>query len=1024
MRLAFAAALLLAPFLATAAPPADAQPEPVLSGYAWGDAVLMGEVADPSDDAREMTPRGAQRTVAASCVHSVRRPECVIPMQRLPEPAPLGLPARPELELLSLSLAETPHDLIVTFELAGLPNDITSVPRDDEILHYDVNFDAGLAGMLSVKVEEDEAFAFLWGGEDHADWFVPLSVEPGTPGMIHAAIPRSFFRNGTQGLGFTEALARTMTDVRPSAAPCGWASAATPHAGWSASPQARTEEVVDSSAKIQNVTFSLPAAASQLVESPHGVDDPSDGGGSADPEYEILATTILENATHIGVEASLLRASAETSAYYWGGIVLPGVDAYAGSLAPLGERSTWSGVFHKDGETWQHVPTPVEFAIVAGEPGTVRFSWLRSDLGNPPVGALLSQVEFFVWHYGGPYHEIEPIGSTVGVGTGCGDVEADDDDLYEPGRPYHLRTAPATSAAPLPTSHVEDATDDVVIPLDVAALDPEYAASVDITFTEVIADKPGASRVALGIRDLGDVRVPTGYDAVAYATAVETADGPFMAVFYLRETSKEFFCAPDVTVFAEASLKRDPYAAIFTPIEGAVAGAPSAAGGGEGMIIFRVPNTCFGEGQGDSLAGSRLASGTYLIRNDPVGPEVTTLDQVSADTPVVLGAAAIPPAPAPWYEAPMGVREFWNILGVALAVAGGGIALVAKQRRSTVLQRQLTAVDETHARERNDPAAWKKAMAARRVVAGDLLQRRRLRPDEVLVIERRIDLLAGELAEMPKPLPVVAAGTVLFERYRIERFLGEGGQGRAFLARDLTLDREVVLKTLPTGGLDPSARRALLAEARLAAGIKHPNVVPVLDVRDTGQDAVLILEYVEGGSLRGLIERRGALPAREALRIFRGVLAGLQAAHEHGIVHRDVKPENVLLAKDGTPKLADFGAARDARPGATVLPQTAGTLAYMSPEQVRGVQVDARSDLYAATAMLVEMLTGKPYLPLGDADQFQARAMILERDPEVHLAADQLGLAGFVLKGLAKSPAERHASASDMLMSLDAASAG
>src|SRR5581483_4119414 len=240
-------------------------------------------------------------------------------------------------------------------------------------------------------------------------------------------------------------------------------------------------------------------------------------------------------------------------------------------------------------------------------------------------------------------------------------------------------------------------------------------------------------------------------------------------------------------------------------------------------------------------------------------------------------------------------------------------------------------------------------------------------------------------------------------RYRVEHKLGEGAQGEALLAHDTALDRPVVLKRVP-----PSQAR----EARLVGALDHPNVVGIHDVVEETGGATLVLEYVDGGDLRGLLARRGALEPREADRLLEGILAGLEAAHAKGIVHGDVKPENVLLTAAGEPRLADFGAARRAGPEATAAP--AGTLLYMAPEQVRGEAPDPRSDLFAAALVHAEMLTGRPVRDARGLDDFSLRARILAGDelPELGARAD------FLRRALSPDPAARFASAAQMRAAL------
>ena len=214
-------------------------------------------------------------------------------------------------------------------------------------------------------------------------------------------------------------------------------------------------------------------------------------------------------------------------------------------------------------------------------------------------------------------------------------------------------------------------------------------------------------------------------------------------------------------------------------------------------------------------------------------------------------------------------------------------------------------------------------------------------------------------------------GNTLYE-YRITRTLGQGAFGTVYLAQDTLLDRPVAIKELTAAAqVDPVAFQRFLQEARAAGSLNHPNIVTVYALKPTDDAVYLVMEYLPGGSLRGLLSQRGRLPVEDAVRIAADVCDGLAAAHAKDIVHRDVKPENILLTADGRAKVGDFGIAHVPRAagGATVGGLTEagfqpGTLVYMSPEQIRGEGIDGRSDVYQVGAMLHEMLAGRHYLDI------------------------------------------------------------
>jgi serine/threonine-protein kinase len=200
------------------------------------------------------------------------------------------------------------------------------------------------------------------------------------------------------------------------------------------------------------------------------------------------------------------------------------------------------------------------------------------------------------------------------------------------------------------------------------------------------------------------------------------------------------------------------------------------------------------------------------------------------------------------------------------------------------------------------------------------------------------------------------------------------------LAHDVELDRPVALKRLAENlARDEELRRRFLREARLAARLAHPNVVRVFDVGEDDGRPFIAMEYVEGQTLAELIARRGRLPAGEAATLGMQMCAGLAAAHAAGLVHRDVKPQNLLLGTDGVLKLGDFGIAVGPEGTRLTLAGTVlGTAGYLAPEQARGEQVTAAADIYAVGAVLYELLTGEPsrtagsLAELGSQDGFRS----------------------------------------------------
>ena len=251
-------------------------------------------------------------------------------------------------------------------------------------------------------------------------------------------------------------------------------------------------------------------------------------------------------------------------------------------------------------------------------------------------------------------------------------------------------------------------------------------------------------------------------------------------------------------------------------------------------------------------------------------------------------------------------------------------------------------------------------------------------------------------------------------RYRLERRLGHGGMASVFLGRDSELDRPVAVKLLGENAAgDEALRKRFVREARLAARLSHPNVVSVFDAGEDDGRPYIVMEHVEGETLAEALARRGRLPADEARGLALQACRGLAHAHAAGLVHRDIKPQNLLLRADGTLKIADFGIARAA--DGTALTQAGtvlGTAAYLAPEQALGEKVTPAADVYSLGAVLYELLTGRPPLELESLADLANRAPI---PPVRELAPDvPRDLEDVVMRCLARNPAYRPATAAEL----------
>ncbi|HZI64225.1 MAG TPA: protein kinase, partial [Thermoanaerobaculia bacterium] len=268
--------------------------------------------------------------------------------------------------------------------------------------------------------------------------------------------------------------------------------------------------------------------------------------------------------------------------------------------------------------------------------------------------------------------------------------------------------------------------------------------------------------------------------------------------------------------------------------------------------------------------------------------------------------------------------------------------------------------------------------------------------------------------------------------YEIARRIGAGGMGEVYLARDTTLDRVVALKILPSEVAgDPSRMRRFLLEARAASAVSHANVAHIYEIGEASGVHFIAMEYVEGETLAARLES-GALPLAEIARIGIEIAAALEEAHAHGIIHRDLKPANVMLTPRGQVKLLDFGLAKKTLPAGgdianlatltqtqTELGTVLGTLSYMSPEQLRGEEVDRRTDFFSLGVVLYQMATGElPFrgntaVAIADAILHQECPSLERRDRRVPPALGRV-----VAKLTAKDPAGRYQSASEIGLAL------
>jgi eukaryotic-like serine/threonine-protein kinase len=261
-------------------------------------------------------------------------------------------------------------------------------------------------------------------------------------------------------------------------------------------------------------------------------------------------------------------------------------------------------------------------------------------------------------------------------------------------------------------------------------------------------------------------------------------------------------------------------------------------------------------------------------------------------------------------------------------------------------------------------------------------------------------------------------GTVLSGRYKLEAKLGSGGMSTVYLARDTTLDRQVAVKVMHREMSEQADQlQRFRQEARAVAKLSHPNVVAVIDAGEDGGHPYIVFEYVEGETLKQRINRVGALDPQEALAYAIEIARGLTVAHARNMVHRDIKPQNVLIDSEGRAKLTDFGISRQLeQDGMTATGRVLGTTDYVAPEQAMGHPVDQRSDVYSLGVVLYEMLVGQvPFQ--ADSQVGVAMKHVNEELPDVQQRRPELSAAAAMVveRATAKDPAQRYQKVGELI---------
>lgn len=261
-------------------------------------------------------------------------------------------------------------------------------------------------------------------------------------------------------------------------------------------------------------------------------------------------------------------------------------------------------------------------------------------------------------------------------------------------------------------------------------------------------------------------------------------------------------------------------------------------------------------------------------------------------------------------------------------------------------------------------------------------------------------------------------GMIFDGRYRIQRIIGLGGMAVVFEAEDLLMHRTVAVKMLKEGvGDDATSVKRFINESKAVSMLSHPNIVSIYDVSVREDLKYIVMEHIRGITLKNYMSRKGKLPVREAVSFTEQILRALDHAHSKGIIHRDIKPQNIMLLKNGMIKVADFGIAKlPSAETVTVTDKAIGTVYYISPEQASGKPIDPRSDLYSVGVMLYEMVTGT--IPFSADSPVSVALMQIHntpRPPRALCPELPLGLQQIILRAMEKDPDRRYQSAREML---------
>ncbi len=653
----------------------------------------------------------------------------------------------PAVDILGAKIHESSRDFMVTIEMAELREQWDHIGNNvylDHRLQFTYDSENGTReGAIRLEVSNQNGVISFFPTFYYLDecnvlsvcWYrISYEIEYGQPGLIHLIVPRTLLPPSAQ----REQLTVTEVSVRHLSGPLF-------ETRWSLDDGGQVDErgslavpswhnfAIDRWTGEETFTFQSPRRVLEdgsegkwpLITNQGNAFDPI---GRYRPETDMLEISMEETNQTLTLSVQVASVREDPGDHFlWTLLGIPDGRGMEGGFSVAdGEREAFSGYYSLPEWQWNDVPARLD--VEPGEPGWLRLTWLRSDIGSPAKGDLLTLG--FVMMYGNAFtddwrqtHDVGPFGiETIDSSGGFRRAET------LPAYKFQLDTTPPKER-PLGII-IEDERGDVAPPRELAIPDTGME-QFDITGLKVEGRDESTIRASLGIEDLSRVEVPTGYEAVVYAVGLHTDVGKFMAFFYKDTDQQGYYCATDALVFDEPS---DPRSVVWTPITGLQ--SHGSADPANGALVLNVPHECLGAEKGEPFEVQDFAAGTFLLE-DPVGSaqlvQVHPMDEArvgQGEIPFLLGVENLPEneeSRSTWYSSPLGLGgQGWDVMGVAIALllSTGGAFMVYQRRRK--LRRYLSRVSH---------AAKIKDLTARETGLGELRE------------ALRADLVAGRIVE-------------------------------------------------------------------------------------------------------------------------------------------------------------------------------------------------------------------------------------------------------------------------------------